>query len=235
MTGGGAARAEFSLFEVMRYEPRLAALADAPLAGYARLDRHLDRLAASAEHFGFADPRADALRALRAAAAALVGEVGRWRVRLVAHADGRAEATRALLPADASRVRTAALARTPVDRDDRFLHHKITRRAVYDLRRAERTHVDDVLLFNREGELTEFTAGSLVVELGGRRWTPPRACGLLGGVFRAELLERGLVAERVLRVEELVEALGDAGAGRPRVWLVNSLREWVPVALVERP
>lgn len=233
MTGVGEAepaRPAFSLFETLRYEPRLGEPRAAFPAGFARVDRHLDRLAASAAAFGFADPTAAAVRALRGVAAALVGETGRWRVRLVADAAGRAEAARALLPADASRVRTAALARTPVDRDDVFLRHKTTHRAAYDARRAERTHVDDVLLWNREGELTEFTAGSLVVELGGRRWTPPEACGLLGGVFRAELLERGLAAERVLRRGDLA----DAGIGRPRVWLVSSLREWVPVALVDR-
>ncbi|GJG85319.1 hypothetical protein tb265_05000 [Gemmatimonadetes bacterium T265] len=210
----------FALFETIRFTPR-AGFPD----GFARLDRHLDRIAASAAHFGFADPTAAAVAALRREAALLAGEPQRWRVRLTAHADGSAEVASALLPADASRVRTAALARTPVDRNDVFLHHKTTHRAVYDARRAERTHVDDVLLWNAEGELTEFTLGSLVVELGGRRWTPPRACGLLGGVFRAELLERGLVAERVLRATEL------AGA---RVWCVSSLREWVAVEMHAR-
>ncbi len=214
------ALSRFSLFESMRCTPR-AGFPD----GFARLDRHLDRLAASAQHFGFADPTAAAVAALRREAAVVADEPQRRRVRLVAHADGRAEVTSALLPADASRVRTAALARTPVDRGDVFLRHKTTHRVVYDERRAERTHVDDVLLWNAEGELTEFTAGSLVVELGGRRWTPPAACGLLAGVFRAELLERGLVAERVLRAAEL------AGA---RVWLVSSLREWVRVELTGR-
>lgn len=210
----------FSLVETLRFTPR-AGFPD----GFARLDRHLDRLVASAGHFGFVDPTATAVTALRREAALLAGEPQRWRVRLLAHADGRTEAASVLLPADASRVRMAALARTPVDRDDMFLHHKTTERAVYDARRAERTHVDDVLLWNREGELTEFTRGSLVVELGGRRWTPPRACGLLGGVFRGELLDRGLVAERVLRPADL------AGA---RVWLVSSLREWVSVEMTGR-
>ena len=47
------------------------------------------------------------------------------------------------------------------------------------------------------------------------------SCGLLAGVFREELLERGEVGERVVRVEELARAT--------RVWLVNSVREWVEV------
>ena len=203
----------------MRCTPRLGFP-----GGFARLDRHLDRLAASAAHFGFADPTSAAVAGLRREAAFLAGEPQRWRVRLVAHADGHVEAASALLPADASRVRMAALARTPVDRDDVFLRHKTTHRAAYDARRAERPHVDDVLLWNAEGELTEFTAGALVVDVGGCRWTPPGPCGLLEGVFRAELLARGLIAERVLRRDAL------AGA---RVWCVSSLREWVPIAMTE--
>jgi para-aminobenzoate synthetase/4-amino-4-deoxychorismate lyase len=76
-------------------------------------------------------------------------------------------------------------------------------------------------LWNEDGELTEFTIGNLVVELDGHRHTPPRDCGLLAGTFRAELLERGEIAECVIRREDLTRAT--------RVWLVNSVREWVEV------
>ncbi len=208
----------------MRFLPR-AGFPD----GYARLDRHLDRLAASARYFGWADPTAAAVAALRREAALVALEPQRRRVRLVAHADGRVTVAGALLPGDVSRVRTAALARTPVDRADPMLRHSTTDRAVHDARRAEWPHADDVLLRNAEGDLVGFTEGALVAELAGdggaRRWTPPFESGAAAGVFRGELLDRGLVAERVLRPAEL------AGA---RVWLVSSLREWVPIEIVER-
>jgi para-aminobenzoate synthetase/4-amino-4-deoxychorismate lyase len=113
------------------------------------------------------------------------------------------------------------LARTPVSRHDLFLHHKTTNRAVYKARLAERSGLSDVLLWNEAGELTEFSRGNLVIELDGVRWTPPRECGLLAGIFRAELLGRGEIRERVLREPDLLRA--------SRVWLINSLREWVPV------
>lgn len=208
----------FALVELLRFAPR----AGFP-GGFARLDRHLDRLGASAAHFAFRDPTAAAVAALRGEADRCAGEPQPRRVRLVAHADGRVAVTSVLLPGDASRVRTVALARTPVDRDDVFLRHKTTNRAVYDARRAERRDVDDVILQNRDGELTEGTTGALVVQLGARRYTPPLACGLLAGVFRAELVERDLVAERVLRAGDLVGA---------RAWLVDSVREWVPVEVL---
>jgi para-aminobenzoate synthetase/4-amino-4-deoxychorismate lyase len=112
-----------------------------------------------------------------------------------------------------------ALASSPVSSQDRFLFHKTTHRVLYDRQRSSRPDVFDVLLWNERQEVTEFTIGNVVVELDGLRWTPPVDCGLLAGVFREELLEAGAIAERVITIEDLARA--------SRVWLVNSLREWV--------
>ena len=116
-----------------------------------------------------------------------------------------------------------ALASRPVSRWDVRLFHKTTQREPYETRRAEAPGAFDVLLWNEEGELTEFTIGNVVVELDGERWTPPRECGLLAGVMRAELLDRGEIRERIVRVEELPRAT--------RLWLVNAVRGWVPARL----
>jgi para-aminobenzoate synthetase/4-amino-4-deoxychorismate lyase len=118
-----------------------------------------------------------------------------------------------------------ALAATPVNRQDVFLFHKTTHRALYEARAAEAPGARDVLLWNEEGELTEFTTGNLVVEREGRRLTPPRTCGLLAGTARAEALAAGQVEERVLRREDL--------EGATRLWLLNSVRGWVPVTWQE--
>ena len=114
-----------------------------------------------------------------------------------------------------------AVALTPVNKSDRFLCHKTTRRGAYEARRAEAPDAFDVLLWNEDGELTEFTNGNVVVELEGKRWTPPRECGLLGGTFRAALLRAGEVGERVLTKDDLGRAA--------RVWFVNGVRGWVEV------
>ena len=118
-------------------------------------------------------------------------------------------------------LKLCALALTPVDRRERFLYHKTTRRGVYESRRAERPGLFDVLLRNERGELTEFTNGNLVVELEGRRWTPPRELGLLAGTLRGALLRAGEISERVLTEGDLARA--------SRVWLVNGVRGWVEV------
>lgn len=206
--------APFQLIETLRFED----------GEYARLERHIARLRQSAEYFGFADPGPAARLALDDQARAHPSHVSR-RVRLLADEQGRVEVTSTPTESAATdEPRPVGLADEPVDRHDPFLCHKTTRREAYERRLERAGPVFDVLLWNREGELTEFTRGNLVVELDGRLWTPPRECGLLAGCFRAELLERGEVAERVLRVDDLRRAR--------RVWLINSVREWVPVRFV---
>ena len=89
----------------------------------------------------------------------------------------------------------------PVDRDNPMLYHKTTQRQVYERALAGVPEGDEALLYNEQGELTEFCIGNLVVELEGRRWTPPLACGLLPGTLRAELLAQQRIEERVLRFD----------------------------------
>ena len=62
------------------------------------------------------------------------------------------------------------------------------------------------------------------MRLDGRLVTPPVSCGLLPGTFRAQLLADGEVVEQVVRRGDLDRADG--------VWMVNSVRGWVPISLV---
>jgi para-aminobenzoate synthetase/4-amino-4-deoxychorismate lyase len=202
--------ADFQLLETVRAEG----------GSCPRLERHLARAAASARYFGFAADPERARAALEAAAEPGAAQ----RLRLLTSPDGSVRVESAPLPGSAPLPWPVALSRRPVARDDRFLFHKTTRREVYDVRRAERPDAADVLLQNGQGEITEFTIGNLVAEIGGERLTPARDCGLLAGVFREELLARGGVREAVLREADLARAR--------RLWLVNALRGEVPVRLV---
>jgi para-aminobenzoate synthetase/4-amino-4-deoxychorismate lyase len=189
-----------------------------------RLERHLRRLAESAEYWNFCRtvvPRARA--ALEREAARAPG--GAWRIRLLASADGTVEVQRTPLePQDVRRVYDVALARTAVSAHEPLLHHKTTARATYDARRADHPDLDDVLLYNEEGLITEFCNGNAVVELDGALLTPPRSCGLLAGTFRAELLERATIREHPITLLDVRRAA--------RIWLINSVREWVPCRLL---
>jgi para-aminobenzoate synthetase/4-amino-4-deoxychorismate lyase len=117
-----------------------------------------------------------------------------------------------------------ALAAEGVDSRDIFLFHKTTHRQVYESALAARPGFDEVILFNEEGQLTEFTVGNLVADLDGRLVTPPVSCGLLPGTFREDLLERGLVTERIICREDLSRCT--------RLFMVNSVRRWQPAQLI---
>jgi para-aminobenzoate synthetase/4-amino-4-deoxychorismate lyase len=201
----------FDLLETLRWTPG---------EGWYLLDRHLDRLERSARHFGFACSRAEILHAINQA----VREAGAaCRVRLLVDRVGqvRVELTPLVLARGALRVRLAA---QPIDPTDIFLYHKTTNRSVYD--RARLPDCDDVILWNPSREATESTIANLVVEVDGRRVTPPVACGLLPGTMRAELLARREIHEDVVRAEEL--------ASVARFWLVNSVRGWCDAVLIDQ-
>jgi para-aminobenzoate synthetase/4-amino-4-deoxychorismate lyase len=201
----------FELLETMRLDE----------GGFRLLEEHLARLEASAGYFDIQFDLAGVREALERHAESNP-DLPR-RVRLLVSAGGRARVESQPLDELPPGPLRVALARTPVRKSDRFLCHKTTHRAQYEARRAEVPGVDDVLLWNEEGELTEFTNGNVVLELEGKRWTPPRACGLLAGTFRAELLRQGEVAERVLTRDDLARA--------SRAWLVNGVRGWVEVSV----
>jgi para-aminobenzoate synthetase/4-amino-4-deoxychorismate lyase len=76
--------------------------------------------------------------------------------------------------------------------------------------------VDDVILFNADGEVTESTVANVAVEVAGALVTPPVRCGLLAGTLRAQMLEEGRLREGVLRLEHLRRS--------PRLVLINSVR-----------
>lgn len=123
-----------------------------------------------------------------------------------------------LAPADTGRRVTLSFARKPVDPSDCFLFHKTTNRAVYDDAMAQRTGGDDVILWNKRGEITETCTANIVALLRGRLVTPPVTCGLLAGTFRERLLRRGEISERVLAKKDLLAA--------EKIWVVNSVRKW---------
>jgi para-aminobenzoate synthetase / 4-amino-4-deoxychorismate lyase len=187
-----------------------------------RLDRHLRRIADSARYFGYACDEARVWDTVQSAAAGHPDGV--WRLRLTLSDEGIPAVT--VIPHEdvEGALWRVAFANAPVDSGDPFLLNKTTQRDAYDTARRGRPDVDDVLLWNERRELTESTIANVVVEIDGRRCTPPVACGLLAGVLRGELLERGEMVERVITRGEVVRA--------ERLWLINSVRGWVDAVLV---
>jgi para-aminobenzoate synthetase/4-amino-4-deoxychorismate lyase len=203
--------ADFSLLETMRLED----------GRMVREPGHLARMAAAADRCGFAWDRPRVAQALSNVTSA--HPRGRWRVRLLLSPAGEPTVECTPLPEPSDRPWRIGFAPHAVDEADPFLRIKTTRRLVYEVARATRPDLDDVLLWTPAGMVTEATIANIVAEIDGVRCTPPATLPLLPGVFRAELVASGAVVEHVLRREDVTRA--------SRLWLVNSLREWIDVEL----
>lgn len=204
-------RPRFELIETLRWRAK---------SGYFHLDRHLDRLATSARHFDFRLDRDAARQALLERAEEFPDPV-RHRVRLALAEDGAIRVDAQPFPCAGRETWTVVLDDRPVDRDDPFLFHKTTRRRVYEEARARHPHADEVILWNRARNLTEGTRTNLVLRFGDRFLTPELESGLLAGVYRGALLERGRLRTASLGVEALAAA--------DEIHLVNALRGWIRV------
>jgi para-aminobenzoate synthetase / 4-amino-4-deoxychorismate lyase len=201
-------RASFRLLETIGWTPA---------GGFALLSRHLERLRQSAECFQF-DCDIQAVQELLDNAVADLAAPS--KVRVLVSQDGSIVCVGMHLAQAADDPLLIALAADPIDKDDVFLYHKTTEREVYERARASRPDHDAVVLWNRDGDITEGTEANIVVELEGVKGTPPIACGLLPGTLRAQLLDDGVIVERRITIAQLREA--------SRIWLINSVRGWVP-------
>ncbi len=206
------AREPFDLLESLRLEQ----------GQVLRWARHLQRLQASAQHFGRPCPLDALERALTEIGQAHPEGVHKVRLLLSASGAVRAEASELHPPTGPLTVVLAASAMPPADD---FIRHKTTLRAAYDAHRPPAGRFD-TLLFNHADQLTEFTIGNLALQLDGQWFTPPLDVGLLPGVMRATLLAEGVLQEKVLHRSDLPQATGMA--------LINSVRGWLPVQLTPR-
>ena len=205
----------------MTAAPRLLETMRAEGGRIALLDRHLARLASSADALGYVlDPGA-----VRERAAAAAGE-GTRGVRLTLGAGGDVETETWLLedaPMTTAWVDPEPLAEAGTAR----CLHKTTDRAHYRRRwdRAQRLGADEAVVVNGQGEVTEGTRTNVWALLDGRLCTPPVGAGGLAGVYRAHVLAtRPEAAERPLTPDDVRRAQA--------VFLSNALRGWMPVRLV---
>jgi para-aminobenzoate synthetase/4-amino-4-deoxychorismate lyase len=135
----------FELLESLRLEDGLLA----------RLPQHLARLRRAAQHFGV--PLDE--NQLQASLNTLTQQypTGVYKVRLLVDVAGGVMAEAAPLPNPTGPVRVG-IASAPMPQADEFIWHKTTRRDAYQAFKAQ-PGCFDTLLYNRLGELTEFTIG----------------------------------------------------------------------------
>jgi 4-amino-4-deoxychorismate lyase len=179
--------------------------------GVAQLPRHLSRMARSAAalNIPFDQDRA------RALIGALKGKDKRCRLTLAAN--GALDLETAPMPAPAG-FWTLRLHPQRLNSADPWLHHKSTRRALYDQARAALPKgVDEVLFLNERDELCEGTITNICLTTPqGSRLTPPLAAGCLPGTFRQFQLDNGTWQEATLTKSDLADAV--------EITLTNALR-----------
>ncbi|WP_032449416.1 aminotransferase class IV family protein [Brucella suis] len=207
---------DYQLIETMRWEP---------LAGVLRFDLHMARLENSARELNFAC-NMDVIR--QKIAESGTGDQA-LKLRLTLAPDG--VATVAALPYEALPQQTVwriTIARTRLDHTDPLLRYKTTRRQAYIAAREEYSpaEVDEVILLNERGEVCEGTITSIFLDIGGTACTTPAlSCGLLDGVMRRELLDKGVASEEVVSVDILKSARN--------ILVVNSLCGMIRAKLIE--
>jgi para-aminobenzoate synthetase/4-amino-4-deoxychorismate lyase len=194
-----------------------------PEEGFFLLDLHLQRLAESAEYFGYPFKAQSIRLHLMKLSEKLVGP---RKVRLLLANDG-ALTSKVNSLADGAKLEPVRvdLAATPVNASEIWLYHKTTHRQVYDEALNSRQHGDEVILWNERGEITEASGANVVVELNGRLVTPPVTAGLLTGTYRRYLLEQGLISEEPVTIAELKRS--------PQLFLINSVRKWRKAVYIE--
>ncbi len=229
----------FELFETLR----------ASAKGVAQLDRHLARLADSAQALGFAFDRAAALALIKGCLSGLSADAdsasgvagAAHRLRLTLAHDGRLTLTHGALAAlgvaavnsphelaAASDAVGLLIAAQRLSDANPLAEHKTTLRRHYDdgVRAAEQVGAFDSLFFTEDGRLVEGGRTSVFVQLDGRWFTPCVADGALPGVCRGALLEDPAwqASERTLRLEDLLRA--------EALVVCNALRGVLPARLL---
>ena len=197
----------------------LETLLQTPEGDYWLLEGHLQRLERSAHYFGFPWTPQEVFNALNECPSS--GEYA--RIRLLYSCSGNVSVQRLVLPndpRDSSQKWNITVVSEPLQTHPSWLCHKTTQRTHYDQVLASNDGFDDVVLYNNQGYITESCKANVVIETDKGWWTPPQQLALLPGVFREQLILTGRVQEQAFTVDDLLAARS--------VWLVNSLRGWIP-------
>ncbi|PRP81151.1 anthranilate synthase, component II [Planoprotostelium fungivorum] len=193
------------------------------------LSGHLQRLEEAARYFGFPfdessnDVIKKKLREAVEASDLRDRENQNLRMRLLYGRYGHVTAQTTIIPATGNQKKfRLKFASSPlVDSRDPFISHKTDRRLIYNeaMKRDGGEGVDDVVLYNERGEVTETTIANIAVWSEEGFWlTPPLSSGLLPGVMRSHLLgdESNQMRERVITIDDVKRST--------RIKLFNSVR-----------
>ena len=187
-------------------------------ARFVRLAQHVARLERSCRRLGISFDRMQLYVQLDA-----LPDGGALRVRVGVAEDGQVRVTHGPL-APAAKLWRVGLSADLLCSDDPWLTMKTTQRALYDRTRAALPEgIDEMLFCNENADICEGTITSVFFDRGQGLCTPPLSCGVLPGVLRGDLLQRGACRESLLPQAELAHV---------KLWVGNSLRGLIAAKLV---
>ena len=162
-------------------------------------DQHLERLTKASRYFAYPlDPKK--LRQKIEEECQVCDDNQDYRLRIITSKSGEMELSRQILSPLSPSFCKAKLCLQEADLQQAFTYFKTTHRPHLSLGKQESIY------HNAAGELLETSIGNLVLKIAGKLYTPPIRLGILPGIYRQHLLERGLVEEKVLTLKDLAQA-----------------------------
>ena len=193
------------LIETMEFNPEI---------GIALLELHLERMKKSAAELGFEFDRHAARNHIQALCFELVMPA---MLRLLTARSGATALETAPLPEPFTDPVPVVALPHPLDPSDWRLAHKTSDRGFYEdgITAAHSMGAKEAILVREDGFVTEGCWTSVFVERDGVLLTPPTSLGLLPGVMRAFLIEKGQAKEAELTLDDLKDGfqLGNAVRG----------------------
>ncbi len=195
----------FDLIETMAFDPE---------TGIGMLELHLTRMKNSAAILGFEFDRHAARNRIQALCFELE-EPAKFRL-LAARSGATALEAGPMPPPMDGPIGVIALP-CPVDPSDWRLSHKTSDRGFYEdaLSAAKGMGAAEAVLVRDDGHVTEGSFTNIFVERDGVLLTPPASLGLLPGILREYLIEKGQAREAELTLDDLADGfqLGNAVRG----------------------
>lgn len=129
------------------------------------------------------------------------------------------------MPLNKIKTNKISISKTPVNINELLLQHKTTYRPWYSeaMERIKKGEIFDEIFFNKKDELTEGARSNIILQIGGKLFTPSFECGLLKGVLRQKLLSQDKIKEKKLYLEDLKKA--------EKIYCINSVRGVIEVEI----
>lgn len=214
---------EFHIFETMKWVPG----SENEQAGFPLGHAHFRRMQASARSLGVPFRPKDLHLALENA---VYNKIVPQRVRVAIYESSRIDVIVSdFMATPADTIWRLQVADTRLSRDDSWLRHKTSNRALYDSDRATfctggQAVCDELIYLNQDDQVCEGSITSIFVgDVDAVLRTPALDCGLLPGVLRGQMLMDGRAVEAELTLDALRAA--------PQIFVGNALRGLIPAVL----